>query len=307
MGFPTNNMEYLLTAAQTNSVDFIVHLGDHAYNLGASSDYRGDGYLSAMSTILSALPWAPTIGNHEYLNGAKFHRYLNITYGISKTAGESCGSKTSRYYSFDVGLAHFIILDGACYYISSEKHWRKPQLAWLEQDLMRVNRTVTPWIVLMGHYPLYCSSITLDGKFPAGTDASSPRTFKGCVGTGESTVAKSREDIEPLMLKYGVDIYLCGHEHNYESMYPISKNECVQRSYTEPKAPVHVLSGSGGPPNLDTFGEPGPWTRMQVVDHVTSYMTITNETHLTLDTYYNSNNSLVDTFTIIQSNHGPFA
>ena len=29
------------------------------------------------------------------------------------------------------------------------------QLAWLEADLQSVNRTRTPWVVAMSHYPLY--------------------------------------------------------------------------------------------------------------------------------------------------------
>lgn len=43
------------------------------------------------------------------------------------------------------------------------------------------------------------------------------KSYAGCVGTGEDFVTQAREDIEPLFLEYGVDMYLAGHEHNYES------------------------------------------------------------------------------------------
>ena len=35
----------------------------------------------------------------------------------------------------------------------------------------------------------------------------------------------ARAELEPLMLKYGVDLYFAGHEHNYETTFPIRYEE----------------------------------------------------------------------------------
>jgi hypothetical protein len=53
------NMESDLAAGQ---LDAVFHIGDHAYNLGAEDDLRGDGYLQAYSQLVSRVPWVPVIG-----------------------------------------------------------------------------------------------------------------------------------------------------------------------------------------------------------------------------------------------------
>merc|ERR1712080_258282 len=103
----------------------------------------------------------------------------------------------------------------------------------------------------MGHFPIYCSSITVDAEIPehakdyhdrypnATTGGQAP--FKGCIGTGTAMTEKMREDFEPLMLKYGVDLYLCGHEHDYESLWPTKNYQVTDKSFKNPKAPIHVI------------------------------------------------------------------
>ena len=34
----------------------------------------------------------------------------------------------------------------------------KRQYDWLEQDLARVDRRATPWVVVYGHRPMYCTN-----------------------------------------------------------------------------------------------------------------------------------------------------
>ena len=47
--------------------------------------------------------------------------------------------------------------------MSSEHDYRpgSRQYVWLENDLKNVDRTKTPWVVLGGHRPMYCSQIAL--------------------------------------------------------------------------------------------------------------------------------------------------
>ena len=55
-------------------------------------------------------------------------------------------------YSFDYGSVHFIMM-------STEHDYRPAsrQYVWLENDLKKVDRAKTPWVVLGGHRPMYSS------------------------------------------------------------------------------------------------------------------------------------------------------
>lgn len=57
-------------------------------------------------------------------------------------------------YSYDQSLVHTVVL-------SSEHNMTvgSRQYDWLEKDLMAVNRTITPWVVVEMHRPLYSKSL----------------------------------------------------------------------------------------------------------------------------------------------------
>ena len=136
-----NNMANLQRDVTNNAIDFIVHLGDHAYNMNDNDGSRGDGYIQAFSDLIAHTPWIPTLGNHEYYDGDEFHRYDNQTHGgadiiLSKTSkhwnyffsighelgiAKSVPSGSSRWYSTDVGLVHFVVCDFNVYSFSDEK------------------------------------------------------------------------------------------------------------------------------------------------------------------------------------------
>ena len=69
----------------------------------------------------------------------------------------------------------------------------KSQVDWLEKELAASG---SDWKIAFFHHPLYSSG-----------------------GTHGSDV-KLREQLEPLFLKYGVDVVFSGHEHFYERIKP---------------------------------------------------------------------------------------
>ena len=73
---------------------------------------------------------------------------------------------------------------------------------WVAADLAaaNVNRAAVPWIVVHGHRPLYCSC---DGD----CDYAATTVRDGIGG---------EYGMETLFYNFGVDLYLCGHEHDYE-------------------------------------------------------------------------------------------
>jgi len=90
-----------------------------------------------------------------------------------------------QYYSFKKGNVHFFALDSD--YLDPK------QLVWLEKELANAG---TGWKICFFHHPLYSS-----GAFH-----------------GSST--ELRTILEPLFLKYGVQVVFAGHEHVYERLKP---------------------------------------------------------------------------------------
>jgi len=91
-----------------------------------------------------------------------------------------------QYYSFKKGNVHFYALDSD--YLDPK------QLTWLEKELADAGSS--DWKICYFHHPLYSS-----GAFH-----------------GSST--ELRTVLEPLFLKYGVQVVFAGHEHVYERVKP---------------------------------------------------------------------------------------
>eukprot|EP00657_Telonema_sp_P-1_P011888 TRINITY_DN7627_c0_g1_i1.p1 TRINITY_DN7627_c0_g1~~TRINITY_DN7627_c0_g1_i1.p1 ORF type:complete len:108 (+),score=19.94 TRINITY_DN7627_c0_g1_i1:337-660(+) len=76
---------------------------------------------------------------------------------------------------------------------------------------------------MQGHRSVYCS----------------------CDGDCDQAAQIVRKDMEPLLMKYGVDFFINGHEHNYERSYPLYLGKS-DRSNVDPKAPIYIVSGAAG-------------------------------------------------------------
>jgi acid phosphatase len=87
-----------------------------------------------------------------------------------------------RYYTFRREPVQFFALD-----TNPNADW-ETQLAWLDKEL---SRSDAPWKIVFGHHPAYS----------AGLHGGSKRV---------------REALAPLFQKYGVFLYINGHDHNYE-------------------------------------------------------------------------------------------
>lgn len=102
--------------------------------------------------------------------------------------------------------------------------------------------------------------------------------------------------IEPLMAKYGVDVYLTGHEHNYERLWP-TLNGSSTKTYIAPGKPVHVVTGAGGAYSKDTFGLPGTWDAFRSNEWSYSDI-IVNRTHLDFRQRLATNSTVIDSFVL---------
>ena len=58
---------------------------------------------------------------------------------------------------------HFTMFDTDAYGFDEVAYILDEQHAWLAADLAAVDRTRTPWVVLMSHRPMYCSASSVRG------------------------------------------------------------------------------------------------------------------------------------------------
>jgi 3',5'-cyclic AMP phosphodiesterase CpdA len=87
-----------------------------------------------------------------------------------------------RYYTFRRESVQFFALD-----TNHNADW-KNQLIWLEKEL---SQSTAPWKVVFGHHQIYSS---------------------GIYGLNQPFI----KTLTPLFQKYGVQLYINGHEHSYE-------------------------------------------------------------------------------------------
>jgi hypothetical protein len=289
--YPFSSVGNLIDDARAGAINSVLHLGDLAYNLAMANGSRGDGYMYALEPLLSGNPMIYTEGNHE-LEGSPFGaycpaaencegRFLNQSAGYLVAAAAS-GTGTNRYFSIDVGLLHIVVYN-TMQYLGLGDDLKRQQLAWLRSDLEKASapaqRERVPWILLATHVPMYCSAI---GEESVGGD--------------------SRKDIEPLLLEFGVDLYLYGHVHAYEATWPIANGK-VTRTLVNAPAPVHVLTGAGGPPGApDVFNASAPrdFTRATYSKWSYGRLTAYNATHLSFEQVDNEAGTVVDAFTLVQ-------
>lgn len=131
---------------------YAVTLGDMAWDyFWTANNYNLSSYLADMNREFRGLQVFQTMGNHD--NDPSFSGDIPASSTFRKILGPT-------YYSFNIGEAHFIVLDDIVYLDGKERTFYKEvsvdQLSWLQKDLALVSRK-TPVFVMM-HAPLYTSS-----------------------------------------------------------------------------------------------------------------------------------------------------
>lgn len=283
--------------------DVIVHTGDFAYDLYKDNATWGDRWLNFMEPVAAHQPYMTCIGNHEGMYDA-----LNYRQRFSMP-GQHDGSharKENLFYSWDAGNTHWIAYDTEFYftYEAMTDHGgvhrnfgpypalAQQQLLFVENDLKTAaapeNRAKRPWIFVYGHRPMYCSDSDDDD----------------CVKMNNAW----RKDLESLFLRYGVDMVFEAHQHTYERLWPVFDSQVYNgtstpgQPYTNPQAPVHIVSGSAGcDENLDRFnGALGPWSAVRDMSYGYGHLDVKNATHVHWEQLYAGNRSVTDSIWLIK-------
>ena len=161
------------------------------------------------------------IGNHEDESDGLLNTYLSH-FGLSK-----------QFYSNDIKNVHVLTM-------STEEKFEtdSEQYSFVVNDLRNAaNNPDIKWIIVSMHYPFYAS----------------PNTCKesDCAGNEDY-----RDIYHPLFDKYGVDLVLQGHVHNYQRSYPLNFNQessskplitsTSKANYENPNGVIFAIVGTGG-------------------------------------------------------------
>ena len=74
-----------------------------------------------------------------------FSEYRARFESVRRGAGAASGSNSNIFYSFELGLTHYIGFSAEAYSYNSGAELLANQLAFMQADLAAVDRTKTPW------------------------------------------------------------------------------------------------------------------------------------------------------------------
>ncbi len=180
----------------TNPAHLWIWLGDNAYESGTEPEFTQNNF-SVYPSILKNTPVYPCVGNHDYANSGyqsasalgTGHAYFSLFTCPANAEAGGIPSGTEKYYSYNYGNAHFIVLDS----YGALNQSGSPMYNWLQADLAANSQR---WTVAYWHHPPYSM-----GTHSSDADIES---------------FTMRQNIVTLLESYNVDMVLSGHSHDYE-------------------------------------------------------------------------------------------
>uniref|UniRef100_A0A5B6ZX04 Purple acid phosphatase n=1 Tax=Davidia involucrata TaxID=16924 RepID=A0A5B6ZX04_DAVIN len=205
----------------------VLYVGDLSYadNYPNHDNVRWDTWGRFTERSAAYQPWIWTAGNHEIdfapeIGETKPFKPYTHRYHVPYKASNSTAP---FWYSIKRASAYIIVLSS---YSAYGKY--TPQYKWLEDELPKVNRSETPWLIVLMHSPWYNS-------------------YNYHYMEGETM----RVMYEPWFVQYKVDVVFAGHVHAYERServsniaYNIVNGICNPAS--DQSAPVYITIGDGG-------------------------------------------------------------
>ena len=194
----------------------------------------------------------------------------------------------SPFYSFDYKNVHFLAMStGKSAFIPYAPG--SAQYEFINDDLSKAaNNTNVDWIIVYGYRPLYTSP------------------------TIHPSTEILRETYAPLFEKYGVDLVMTSHNHNYQRSYPLVYNVVHSREpiikdvnasyYSMPGVPIYVVVGTAGN-NLYDFRGQAPFMVTQFRETGFLHVNITKaEQNVLIGTFHNvGTGNYDDRFIIVKS------
>lgn len=252
-----------LLEGMKDEIDWMLLLGDIGYADDAFAHQRqfayetiNNGYMNWMQNLSSVMPWMVTPGNHEVechspiciAESDKYGTYLqNFTAFNARWSMPSVSSAgvANMWYSYNVGPIHWVSLNtetdfpgaqeendgGSAGFPAGHFAANGTYLRWLEADLKAASEDPNrPWIIAYGHRPI---------------------------------ASEIKATVTPLFQKYGVELYISGHQHSYARSGPVGPNSQLDKKsmlsddhYHAAEGTTFIIAGTAGCDEMDYVTDP---------------------------------------------------
>jgi 3',5'-cyclic AMP phosphodiesterase CpdA len=182
---------------------FVITVGDNIIGADSAADFKAKFEGPYADLLSSGVKFYASLGNHDNPE--------QRNYGLFSMTGQ-------RYYTFRAsqGVLSTIVSGGVRFFALDSNYLDAQQLAWLEKEL---SSSGSDWKIAFFHHPLYSS------------------------GKTHGSSLDLRKTLEPLFVRYGVNVVFTGHDHIYERVKP-------QQGIT------YFVSGSAGSLRKGDYGRP---------------------------------------------------
>jgi predicted phosphodiesterase len=159
---------------------FVITVGDNILGSESAADFKTKFEGPYAELLSSGVKFYATLGNHDNPE--------QRNYGLFNMSGQ-------RYYTFRAspGDAGTTETGGVRFFALDSNYLDAQQLAWVEKEL---SASDSDWKIAGFHHPLYSS------------------------GRTHGSSLDLRKALEPLFVKYGVNVVFSGHDHIYERVKP---------------------------------------------------------------------------------------
>lgn len=225
---------------------FAISMGDLVDN--GQDHYQWNAWFDAAEDMISKIPIAPAMGNHETYNRDWKIRMPEAYLRLFALPANAPEPYRNQFYSFDYGDVHFVVLNTQISEMAQfQPKLLEDEMAWFRQDMVR---TTKKWKVVVMHKDV------LQYGFQ---NRPQPR---------EEGFSEEGRQWMPLFDEYGVDVVLSAHLHSYRDRGHIRN---FQR---DASGPLYILTGVAGSVqypglwknhSLDEYAAPQPETENYLV------------------------------------------
>jgi len=286
----TNNsnatIHQVISSINTRNVVSAMIVGDMSYadsawqpeswNFYDCNQTRWDRWGRLIEPLASQIPLMVCPGNHEVEQEgdlpATQTEFLAYDKRFAMPAKESGATEGNQYFSYELGSVHVIMMNSYADYNETSLQYK-----WFTEDLAKVDRSKTPWIVVGMHAPFYNSN----------------RKHHD-----EAEEVGMRQVYEDQLLFAEVDVIFSGHVHAYERMHNVKHNKTDLIDGL-----LYINIGDGG----NREGHAGPylqmpeWSAFREDQFGHGILTVANATHMEWEWHRCNNSAPVgDSVTIIK-------
>jgi hypothetical protein len=224
---------------EDNDSSHVIIAGDIAY--AAAQGKRWMEWFQIMEPLFREKTVSVAVGNHEVecdtKNWSVFTYYENLFHNPNRIAKairvpitpeyketldhQSCVSPHkfqadyqfgNSFYAYTYGLLKIIVLNSY-----TDCTAGSVQLDWFVDVLEKLDRAITPWVMVVMHAPIY-------------------NTFH----THRHELEANKVAMEQVFYKFHVNIVISGHNHAYSRTLPVYNGEL------QDDGPIHITIGTGG-------------------------------------------------------------